>query len=453
MTTTINSLRRETVIQMRQTKKAVRGRAGMGEAATLALAAMVLAGCDVTNPGPVQDSFLNEPAAYQALVNGSGRQLSLAISSIGYAGALSAREIMPGGQTGSGGHSANGQAGVLIDNEVRDEWSHAQQARWIAEDAIRRFTKVVTPDKVDPLILSTAYLYDGFALRTLGENMCDAVIDGGPKEPYTKYFDLAQAAFANAIAKAPATAAGTTVKQAAYVGRAAVRAWLKDWTGAAADAALVPASFGDYNIPISLDDIKQNGDDLYWANQNSPYRGYSVWKTWFEGYYDQTGDARAAYAKSAAYPLAQQQLTGYGAVPWEYATSPHIGLNHRIASYAEAQLIQAEAALNSGDIATAMGFINKVHTAAKSTKTGQALAPLATPANITDAWTLLKREREVEFWLESRRFADLRRWAINKTPGDIDWPNFESVSTLFKNTPSSCFPISDTEVNSNPNLS
>jgi hypothetical protein len=441
---------------MEQTIPHARLRVRFSGVALFALGSLALTACDVTNPGPVQDAFLNDPAAYQALVNGAGRQLSLAVSSIGYAGALAAREILPGGQTGSGGHSAVGQAGVLVSTETSDEWAHAQQSRWIAEDAIRRFTTATDPAKVDQLILTQAYLFDGFALRTLGENMCDAVINGGPKEPYTKYFDLAEVAFTTAIAKAPAGTAGTQYKYAAYVGRAAVRLWKKDYAGAAADAALVPASFGNYNIPVALDDVKQNGDDLYWANQNSPYRGYTIWKTFFETYYDQTGDSRSAYAKSSdpKLALAQQQLSGYGAVPWEYSTSPNIGLNHRIASYNEAQLIQAEAALaTNGDIATAMKFINVVHTQAKNNKTGQPLAALATPANLVDAWTLLKREREVEFWLESRRFADLRRWGLNNTPGSNDTPNFEAVSKLFvDNKPSSCFPIPDSEKNTNPNL-
>src|SRR5262249_10068961 len=147
----------ETDSEMAQTNRHDRIHSRVGGAAILAIAALALTACDVTNPGPVQDSFLNDPAAHQALVNGSGRQLSLAVSSIGYAEALSAREILAGGQTGSGGHSAIGQAGVLLSSETGSEWNHAQQARWIAEDAIRRFTTVAT--SVDPAILTEAYLF------------------------------------------------------------------------------------------------------------------------------------------------------------------------------------------------------------------------------------------------------------------------------------------------------
>src|SRR6185295_11822312 len=104
--------------------------------------------------------------------------------------------------------------------------------------------------------------------------------------------------------------------------------------------------------------VKQNGDDLYWANQNSPYRGYTMWGTWFEAYYDQTGDARAAYGTSTQYPLAQQQLSGFGAVPWKFSRKYDAGFDHHLASYREMLLIQAEERLIANDIAGAMNLIN-----------------------------------------------------------------------------------------------
>ena len=424
----------------------------IGRMTMAVLAVGILAGCEVTNPGPVQDEFLNLPEAHQALVNGAGRRLSLAISSIGYAAALSAREILPAGQTGSGGHSPLGQAGVQLSSEVGGQWNNAQQSRWIAEDAIRRFTTIVPAGKTDPAVLAQAYLFAGFASRTLGENMCDAVIDGGPKGPYTKYLERAQAHFTSAISAAPNTTAGTRFKNAAYAGRAAVRVWQKDWTGAVADAKLVPAGF-EYKIAVALEDVKQNGDDLYWANANSPYRGYTLWRTWFESHYDLTGDARAAYGSSAAYPLAQQQLSGYGAVPWRFTLKFQAGFDHQLASHKEMLLIQAEAALLGGDIVTAMALINQVRTAAKNNKTGQNLAALPMPASLVDAWTALKRERALELYLQGRRLGDMRRWAANNTPGALDWPTFEAISALFRqNPPSTCFPIPDGELNTNPNL-
>ncbi len=55
--------------------------------ATVAL----LAGCDITNPGPVQDQFLAEPASQQGLVNGSIRRMSELMGYGTYSQALLAR--------------------------------------------------------------------------------------------------------------------------------------------------------------------------------------------------------------------------------------------------------------------------------------------------------------------------------------------------------------------------
>src|SRR6185503_6313514 len=43
-----------------------------------------MAGCEVTNPGPVADADLDRPAVHQAVANGSGREISRAIGNIGY---------------------------------------------------------------------------------------------------------------------------------------------------------------------------------------------------------------------------------------------------------------------------------------------------------------------------------------------------------------------------------
>jgi hypothetical protein len=207
--------------------------------------------------------------------------------------------------------------------------------------------------------------------------------------------------------------------------------------------------------------VGTGGHDIYFGNANAPYRGYTIWSTWHEAYYDQTGDPRAGYAKSTAFPLAQQQLSGFGPVPWSYQTKFRSGNDpHRLASYREMQLIKAEAAVVNNDVAGAMALINSIRTTVRSDRGGAALAPV-TATNITEAWTLLKRERNIELWLEARRLGDLRRWAESTTPGKVDWPDFENIKrpdgrdggSLFRqNQPSKCFPISDDAVDTNPNI-
>jgi len=52
------------------------------------VAAVQLSACnfDVTNPGPVQDSFLNDSLAFVAIVNGMGRDLSDGLNYLAFHG-------------------------------------------------------------------------------------------------------------------------------------------------------------------------------------------------------------------------------------------------------------------------------------------------------------------------------------------------------------------------------
>jgi hypothetical protein len=410
---------------------------------TTTLLASTLAACEVTNPGPVADEFLDLPEAHQALVNGAAARLSGSLGWIGLAGGFAAREIFPTGQTNQA--SLLAQAGNLLPSDVGNQWTQAQQARWIAEDAIRRF-QALPAGRVNANVYAEAYLWAGFSNRTLGENMCDAVFDGGPKEPNLKYLERAQAQFTEAIAR------GTgDFRTAAYAGRAAVRVHLKNWAGAAADAQQVPLTFV---FRVAADPTNTETRNLLaYANGNTPYRTWSGIETWFLGYYNATGDPRVAFSFDARYPNGVQNLPGYGLVPWW--TSPKYPANNspfRLASGREAVLIRAEAALVAGDWQGAMTLINSLRSSTVSRTTNQPLQPW-TATNATEAWTFLKRERGIELWLEARRLGDIRRWEANQTPGALDWPNFEALSALFRdNKPSRCFPISEAELNNNPNL-
>jgi starch-binding outer membrane protein, SusD/RagB family len=410
----------------------------------VAFCAVLLTGCDVTNPGPVQDEFLAEPASQQGLVNGSIRRLAEAVSWMAYTTALSAREIFPGGQTGAHGHDVLSQAGHIRRPESYGGYfNDAQQARFIAEQAIRRFTDVRAPANM----MYQAHLYAGFAYRTLGENYCEAVIDGGPIQPGRVYFEKAVENFTAALG----FAANDAERLPALGGRAAAYAWLDDWAKVAADAALVP---DDYVFWLNLDQTDQDTENhIFFANANQPYRAYSIWRTWFEGYYTETGDPRTPWTSNPAIPFANASLQGYGQVPWtnqlKYRSRND---DTRLVSGWEMRLLEAEARLVAGDLSGAMALINRVRTRNVSNTTGQALSPW-TAGSIEEGWTFLKRERGIELWLEGRRLGDQRRWIDQNRPGSIDLPDFEAVSTVFRNNPRTlCFDIPLSERNSNPNI-
>jgi hypothetical protein len=74
-----------------------------------------------------------------------------------------------------------------------------------------------------------------------------------------------------------------------------------------------------------------------------------------------------------------------------------------------------------------------------------------TAAVLQEAWTRLKRERGIELWLEARRLGDLYRWDEADAPGQLDAREVVSPASHLKQQ-DLCFPIPDSEWETNPNL-
>src|SRR5207244_9754184 len=108
--------------------------------------------------------------------------------------------------------------------------------------AVRRFRDVMGAQFDSYDLGAKALLYAGYANRLLGENMCEAVINGGAPSDYKGYFRRAESTLTEAIAVAGA-ARDTGVTTAATAARASVRLMLGDDAGAASDAATVPTNY------------------------------------------------------------------------------------------------------------------------------------------------------------------------------------------------------------------
>ena len=420
---------------------------------------LATAACDttVTNPGPVEDEFLADRSAANALVNGAGRALSSGLNWISYTGAAVAREIHPAGSTGSFGISAQWQNGELNgdDADLNTHWEQAQRARWVAEETLRRL-EVAGPPPLGSLqtpaqyanALQLGYLYAGYANRLLGENMCEAVIDGGPALPNAAFFTRAESLFTKALAVTGGTAATlATQNTAAYAGRASVRVWLNKWTDAVADAGQVPITFV-YNMPyfnIGNDDQRNR---IFWSSGNSresgsAYRAHTQWNTWYYDYRTATNDPRVPITVTALQGDAAIECCGKVSF-WPEAKHNGSAAPIRLSSGREMRLIEAEAKLRSSDVAGAMALINQVRSSAGVTGT-------LTATDLNEAWRLLKRERGIELWLEARRLGDMRRWKLANTPGALDPLELPGPNSHLTQQ-DLCFPIGRSERETNPNL-
>lgn len=389
----------------------------------LLLAATTACSLDVTNPGPVQDDQLNTPAAMPALVTGMAGDLSLALGNSLIATPLMADELRH-----SGNYAAQGQfdVGAIRPEDVNGIWADMQGARWTAEDGLRRMQAVLGSDFETSPLAPRAYLYGGFANRLLGENMCQAVIDGGPAQSDSVYFERADSLFTRAYELA--TAQGTdSLATAALAGRASVRAWLGDWAGAVADAAQVPAAF-EFDAIFSLNTTREN---MELAHETQVRRELTVWGTrWADSY----GDPRTPW--DTVRTSSGAVLTGQdGETPF-FRQQKYPGLDSPVplAKGTEMLLLRAEAALRDGDAPTAMTLINEE-------RATYGLGPL-TAATVDEAWPILQSERGAVLWLEGRRLWDLRRW--NAATG--------AAYNGFLEGRDSCIPISASEQASNSNL-
>ncbi len=426
-------------MRMGSGRRGLRARAGQ-----LLAVGVLLAGCDtkVTNPGPVQDPFLDRPEAQAAVVTGMGRALADGFNWIAYTGAAVTREIHPAGSTGSFGILVEWQNGILPnDDKENTHWNNAQRARWYAENGLTRMQSVV-PDSTR--LLAQANLWAGYANRLLGENMCDGVIDGGAIQDYKIYFQRAEGYFSTA-----STLGTGTVKTAALAGRASVRVPLDKWTEAVADAGQVPTSFV-YQLPFYEVGSEDQRNRIEWSINNTPYRAHTEWNTVYEEYFKTYNDPRVKWRTTTL--QGDAAIDCCGRVPFypedKYPTSAS---PVNLSSGPEMRLIEAEALLRggAGNITAAMNLINGLRQTA-------GVAAWPTPANLNEAWTRLKRERGIVLWLEARRMGDMRRWKAANTPGDLDpleTPSGDVKVGSHLVRQDLCFPTPKSERDNNPNIS
>ncbi|MGB1656851.1 MAG: RagB/SusD family nutrient uptake outer membrane protein, partial [Longimicrobiales bacterium] len=402
------------------------------------------ASCDteVINPGPIDARFLDDPNAQAALANGAGRALSEALNWTAYTSAAIAREVHPSGSTGSFGITPEQQRGELLWDQVGTQWATAHRARFLADETIERIMALDPADQ-DQSILARAYLYAGYTSRLLGEQMCQAVYDGGAAEAN------ANSHLTNAITyfTQAATLGSGDISTAAVAGRAATHLMMGDWASAVADASSIPMGFSYSAQYFDIGDDTQS-NRIFVAAKATPYKAHSQIFTWIEQYNPETGgvadtDPRVSWRVSGENGDAASACCGV--ISWNPQTKyTNDDSPIELSSYEEMQLILAEnEIMNNNDPDAGMVIINALRTAAGvNTEAAVGLTQ-------AEAMTFLKREHAIEMWLEGRRLPAMRRWYQAGTPGDLQ--PLEEVSGDESQgshliTRDLCFPIPEGEV-------
>ncbi|MEZ4414931.1 MAG: RagB/SusD family nutrient uptake outer membrane protein [Gemmatimonadota bacterium] len=382
---------------------------------------------DVEAPGRIADADLNTADAIPGIVAGMSFDLTQSIDGSLQNVLLADGEIWHGGSYDFGTYPR----GQLLQTPADwdGEYGTLQQARWVAEDGLRRIAEILEPAQFekDPNV-ARAYLLGGFANRTLGEWQCTSTVDGGPEVPNTEHFIRADSLFTRAIAVGTAANRQDYVR-AAYGGRASVRAWLDNWSQAVADAQQVPASFV-YNAIYSTA-VGAVSNDLVF--ETTARKEFTVFNTIWEN--NDPNDPRVpwqiVYDNSGQVSKGQDGETDFYQQLKFRTQDDDIPLTKG----AEMLVLRAEAALRNGDIPGMTDLLNQARDV-------YGLAALAEPASLAEAWETLRFERGATLWLEGRRLYDLRRW---QEEGGV-------VADPFSSGRDTCFPISQEERRVNPSL-
>ena len=389
---------------------------------------------DVENPASVPIEALDNPALMQTLESASIQQFQCAfVNFVGTAGVLSGEYWVSSNFVDShpwewrGIIQIKGTGGSCPGRNATSLgfYTPMQQARFQLDDLFERasnFTDAEVPNRQRMLVEARAY--SGYAHLILGETMCDMALDGGPKMTSQEVWAVAETRFTEAITLATALGTGAdavSLKNMAIAGRARARLDMGKLAEAAADARLVPAGF----VRIA---------EFTTSNQNRENRIFNMTVT--NRFISVTPPYQTLTVNGAPDPRVKVQnmnvLGQDGATPfWRQlkftaATSPM-----PIASYAEAQLILAEA---STDQTEKLAALNRVRALSS-------IAPLT--GTVTD--DIIIEERRRQLYSEGQRYVDMLR---KKLP-------FQSGTNRKGQTYSdlTCIPLPDVETLNNPNFS
>ncbi|HSH45161.1 MAG TPA: hypothetical protein VK966_04865 [Longimicrobiales bacterium] len=403
-----------------------------GRRLLLALAAPILAlglaGCDlddlldVDDPEVASPGSVRTPTALPVVLAGVVRDFTFAYSgtgAIGGGGDDDSQIMLSGLLTDELIHTGTFPTRRLIDRRailtnaendasdngtIADAYHNLHRARRAAETADQLYLDADEPDDAGRALASG---FAGFSYVLFGELYCEGVpyssiaLDGtisyGPPSTRQETFDTAIVRFENAMDVAEA-ADDEEALNMARVGLARALLNQGDYDGAAAVAADVPNDF-EYLVEHSANSEAENNGVFIYSNNAGRY-----------GVMDDEGGNGLDWVSSDdprtpvifnprdAFDTNLEEFVAQNKYPTR--ESPVV-----LASGKEARLIEAEAALQNGDIPGMLANLN----AARAQDGVDALTLLDIPADFDSQVDLLFRERGFSLWLTAHRLGDLRR--------------------------------------------
>ena len=407
-----------------------------------ALLAAPLAACnflsdalDVQAPDRIERGPLEQPQNAQILLNGAIGDFECALGSFIVAGGLMGGELIETTQTASRWSydrrdiNTNETHYSTFNCQAIGVYTPVSTARWSADNILgllEQWTDEQVEDRQEKIAMAAAYA--GYSRILLGEAFCSAAIDVGPEMTSAEIFAQAEDKFDVAVTAAQA-AGDADLLAFAYAGRARARLDQGDITGAAADAALVPATFV-WNATAG-EDATRRYNRIF--SQNGEGQSVSIAEA-YRGLNDPRVDVvdEGTTAGDARTPLFVQQ---------KYQT---LDAEIPIASGDEARLILAEAELEDGNRPGALLIFEAL-------RAEEGAPPLSAADLALSDTELLAQERSRELFLEGQRLFDVRRLDLPLVPA----PGTPYSSVYLKGGnygEQRCMPLPDVERFNNPNI-
>jgi hypothetical protein len=401
---------------------------------------------DVDTPSRIPAEELETPGNAGLLVTGAVADFECAFGAYAVLGGLIGEELIDATQTADRfpydrrDMQSSDRRYSAFGCEALGVYTPLQTARASAENVIRLlngWTDAEVPNR--QFLIAKASAYAGYSLQLLGESFCSMAVStinadrsvnyGGEIIP-DSVFRLADARFSDAITVAqalPVSAATTEVLNMALVGRARARQSLSDWTGATADAAVVPPAFVKTVTASATSGRREN---RVWS-QNITTNATSVGEPYRQ--MDRDGDPRVALDSTTVVSVTGIRI-------WRASGRyPTAGSSFSLATGNEARLILAEGEWQAGNYAAARDSLNFFRA-----RGGQ------TALITVDPDTLLVEvvdQRRRELFLDGHHLGDVIRYGIVLAP-----PAGTAYHGSGNYGSQVCLPLPDVERLNNPNI-
>jgi hypothetical protein len=412
-----------------------------------AVALNMLSACEnlleVSDPGSIQGSQLEDPTLENLLVNGVMGEFQFAYGYYALWSGVLADEIFTDHTNVSvrefSLHNFND-----LNDITTGAYENIHRARQSADDASARLKTMLGAGASSSLSMARVMAYGGYSYVLLAEGFCGSPVNLSEELPPEELFKRAIARFDTAITVSNAVKAGTTVAATitaandlinmSNVGAARAALKMGDPVKARTYAALVPANYEKLAY-YSSNSVRENNQLNRPARTADPFVGVApAFFSLADPRVPRLATSRPGLNSNPIFPPQRPfMFTG-----WTATTVQPIDITTTIkfATALEAQYVIAEA---DGATASTLAFVN-----ARRAVGNQPPVDLSGAALVTE----LREQRARDFFLTGQRLGDLRRYL--KAGTDLFPKGKYPVFTDFYGE-AKCFIVPLSEKAANPN--